>query len=299
MANAVFVHKPNSIYDDQPDKHYHFPKIYLSRVEKTVGDRIVYYGPIIGESGRFYTSLARIIGIRKDASREDHFYADVDNYIDFDRPVGYRENGGYEKKLIMPDGSVNGGTAQSAVRLLDLAEFYKIVDAGLASDRDWPQRNEQSDYAQPETPMLHGFSEASEPFGDRPIIQCLLNKKYRDAKFRQHVLDAYDRTCAFTGLRLINGGGRPEVEAAHIIPIEVNGTDSIRNGLSLSGTVHWMFDRGLLSLGDDHSILLSRQLNYDVTHILNKNLKARVPAHPNLQPHPHNLKWHRDNRFKY
>ena len=79
--------------------------------------------------------------------------------------------------------------------------------------------------------------------------------------FRQIVLRAYDERCAVTGLKLIDGGGRAEVEAAHIQPVEANGPDIIGNGIALSGTAHWMFDRGLISLSDDLEILISRRVN--------------------------------------
>lgn len=134
---------------------------------------------------------------------------------------------------------------------------------------------------------------------ERPIVEQLTNRKFRDRKFAQNIKRLYDRTCAFTGLRLINGKGRPEVEAAHIIPVEHNGSDSIRNGIALSGTVHWMFDRGLLSLTDDFSILKSRHLNHDVSNLLVADMKAKVPRNPNHRPHPESLKWHRENCFKH
>jgi hypothetical protein len=37
-------------------------------------------------------------------------------------------------------------------------------------------------------------------------------------------------------LQIINGGGRTEVQAAHIRPVAAGGSDSVRNGLALSGT---------------------------------------------------------------
>ena len=43
-----------------------------------------------------------------------------------------------------------------------------------------------------------------------------------------------------------NGGGRAEAQAAHIQPVAENGPDSLRNGVALSSTFHWMFDRGLI-----------------------------------------------------
>lgn len=73
----------------------------------------------------------------------------------------------------------------------------------------------------------------------------------RNRLFRRLVLKAYDKRCAITGLKLINGGGRAEVDAAHIRPVEANGPDILSNGIALSGTAHWMFDRGLISLSDE------------------------------------------------
>jgi putative restriction endonuclease len=298
MVNAVFVHKPDSKYDDLPEKYYHFPKSYLSRVEQTVGDRIVYYGPISGLSGRFYSAVGRVLGIRSDTAHANHYYADISEYLDFEHQVEYRSNGGYESKLVSPDGSINGGTAQSAVRVISEIEFVRIVKAGLPVIDAWPKRDaDQPPLVEPDH-GIPGFEEEPAPFIERPIVLQLQNKKYRDARFRQNILNAYDRRCAFTGLRIINGGGRPEVEAAHIIPVEANGSDAIRNGIALSGTVHWMFDRGLLSLSDNFKILKSRHINYDVDHILNKDLIAIVPNAQSLQPHPHYLRWHRENCFK-
>jgi putative restriction endonuclease len=77
-------------------------------------------------------------------------------------------------------------------------------------------------------------------------------------------------------LKLINGGGRAEVEAAHIRPVGANGPDTVQNGLALSGTVHWMFDRGLISLSDELDILVSRQVNGrdTVWGLVNKTRRA-------------------------
>ncbi|MAA99807.1 MAG: HNH endonuclease [Stappia sp.] len=299
MVQAVLYHKLDSAYDDITGERYHFPKMYLSRIEQTIGDWIVYYGPIPKRRGRFYSGLAKVREIVGDPNLASHFYAYLDDYLDFDRLVDYAEEGGYETKMFRADGSVNPGRSIQAVRLLLPTEFAAIVQAGLANPDEWPDRIDPPDTA----PSVPGFGDVSQtPFisdeYERPVISQLLNRPFRDAKFRQNIRKIYDRTCAFTGLRLINGGGRPEVEAAHIQPVEHGGSDSIQNGIALSGTVHWMFDRGLLSLGDDFSILPSRQLNYDVSHLLHRDMKARVPEQPHLQPHPHYLAWHRENIFK-
>ncbi len=55
------------------------------------------------------------------------------------------------------------------------------------------------------------------------------------------------------------GGGRPEVQAAHIRPVEHDGPESVRNGLALTGTVYWLFDRGLMSLDDSFNVVVARR----------------------------------------
>lgn len=294
---AVFYHKPDSRYDDKEGEQYHFPQSYLSRVMQALGDWIVYYGPRKGAQGRYYTGIAKVKSVAPDPRNAGLHYAFLTDFIDFDRPVEYKENGGFERRLVRPDGVISQGTKVQAVRLLEDSEFAAIVNAGLSTPEAWPDRNA------PDGTRDDGFAEMPQPAlvdaeYDRPVVELLTKRKWRDIKFRQNVRVAYDRTCAFTGLKLINGHGRPEVEAAHIRPVESGGNDWIRNGLALSGTVHWMFDRGMLSLADDLTILVSRQLNEDVSHLLNKDMKARVPSEESRRPHPIYLDWHRTNRFK-
>lgn len=301
MANAIFYHKEDSQYDDDPARYYHFPKQYLSRVQQTVGDFIIYYGPIPGRGGRYYSAVAQVQTIVRDENLKDHFYAKVSEFLNFDTQVDYSENGGFEKALFEADGTVNGGRSVQAVRIIDRAEFAAIVSHGLSKEPEWPDRRDtaelESDFQFAELSQA-AYEHDPSAHVERRIVQQLLNRPFREAKFKQHVREVYDRTCAFTGLRLINGKGRPEVEAAHIKPVEEGGPDSIRNGIALSGTVHWMFDRGLLTLENDFSIIKSRHLNHDVSHLLVADLKALVPKMDHLKPHPHYLEWHRDTCFK-
>jgi putative restriction endonuclease len=129
----------------------------------------------------------------------------------------------------------------------------------------------------------------------------LASREVRDRNFRRIVLTAYDERCAVTGLKLINGGGRAEVEAAHIKPVEAGGPDIVTNGLALSGTAHWMFDRGLIGVGDDMRILISRQVNdqESVRELINEDGLLRRPARTAALPHSSFLRWHRENCFKH
>jgi len=102
-----------------------------------------------------------------------------------------------------------------------------------------------------------------------------------------------------TGLKLINGGGRCEIEAAHIRPVDENGPDSPRNGIALSRTVHWMFDRGILSIADNGQILMAKKLVPDpVRRLLNPDGRVILPNDATLKPHRFFLRYHRETRFK-
>jgi putative restriction endonuclease len=104
----------------------------------------------------------------------------------------------------------------------------------------------------------------------------------------------YDNTCAMTGLKLINGGGRCEIEAAHIKPVAEDGPDSSRNGIALSRTIHWMFDRHFLSISDSGEILVAKKfVPEQVCGLLNRDGKIRMPSSPSCQPHPAFLRYHR------
>ena len=131
------------------------------------------------------------------------------------------------------------------------------------------------------------------------MVEQVVSRKFRDVAFRRHVRSAYGNRCAMTGLRLINGGGRPEVQAAHIRAVEANGPDTVRNGLALTGTFHWLFDRGLVSISDEYEVLLSPQgVPDDLERLLVPERKLLLPDPPKWRPHPTYLGWHREHVFK-
>ena len=305
MAKGVFIHNQTSVYDDKPAEYYHFPKNYLKRAERTVGDWIAYYES--GKSGgrKSYTGVAKVAGIRPDPTDSHKYYADIvpRTFLPMERLVPFRLDGEiFETNLLGAGGKVNGGLAIAAMRAISDSDFGRIIAYGFPDEaQDLPRMDMGIDEA------AESFAEAPADFvfdtpqvSPRETEKVLLNKKIRDRAFRSNVLRAYDKTCAFTGLRFINGGGRAEVQAAHIRPVEHDGPDSINNGLALSGTAHWMFDRGMLSLADDDTILVSRHINNieEVDRLLVQDRKARLPSHPAQRPHKDYLSWHRQNCFK-
>jgi putative restriction endonuclease len=300
MSKAIFTTKADPTYDDRPDRHYHFPLTYIRQVEAALHDWIVYYEPrrssgdLSSRGGRqSYFATARVDRIEADPARAEHFYAFVSDYLEFERPVPFREGGRYfEAKLARDDGKTNKGAFGRAVRRLSDTEYDLILQAGFTRTIGELSPPIQSDAERSE------LDDAPALFR-RPIVEQIVRRSFREAAFACLVKEAYDNTCAMTGLKIINGGGRAEVQAAHIRPVAHDGPDSVRNGLALSGTVHWMFDRGLIAVDDDWSILTAKdRLPDTVMRLLREDRKLLPPRRSSLQPHIQFLRYHRNNIFK-
>lgn len=286
---GVFVIRSDSPYDDWPEVQYQFPAQYLSRASQFVGDWILYYEPVKA-GARGYHAAAQVQQIVPDPTRAAHYLALIEpgSYATFAEDVPFRIDGELvERGVLNKEGRISG-RAQSAVRPISSEDFNRIVSVGLPDEAQLLPRA-GSFVAEEQAPY--------EIERDRALL--LSSRALRDRAFRKRVLEAYDCRCALTGFRFINGGGRAEAEAAHIKSVEANGPDIITNGIALSGTVHWMFDRGLISLSDNLEILLSRKINdiEGVRKIINSDGFAHLPKHAEWRPHPRYLSWHRESCF--
>jgi putative restriction endonuclease len=60
-----------------------------------------------------------------------------------------------------------------------------------------------------------------------------------------------------------------------------------------------MFDRGLVSIADDHELLLAKGLVPDsAARLVNPDRRLLAPRRADQAPHPVFLRWHRENVFK-
>lgn len=298
MGYGVFIHRSDSIYDDSPAERYQFPSQYLGRVQSCVGNWIIYYEPRKVEHTRGYFAIARVERVVSDPTTPGMYLALIEpkSYLDFVNPVPFSDASGVIEKGVLNENGKISGRAQAAVRPLSADDFERIVALGLnESEPLLPRVGEEM--------SLAGFEDEQRPFEfehDRERVSFTISRIVRNRIFRRNVLRAYSERCAISGLRLINGGGRAEVAAAHIRPVEANGPDIVNNGIALSGTVHWMFDRGIISLADDLQILVSRQANDPdgIRALINDTGYALATRHPIERPHPHFLQWHREHCFK-
>lgn len=294
MAKGVFLYREDSPYDDRPWAAYQFPEPYLSRAVQMLGDWVIYMEPVkAGRKG--YHAVAKVDQITPDPSNPGMHLAIIDptSYLDFDHNVPFQSGGEHPERSVLNEAGNVSGRAQAAVRPIPAEDFNRIVSLGLDTHDELLPRSG--------TGVASAVAEEQAPYEfEQDRVQMLTRRTIRDRIFRTRVLKAYDRRCAFTGFQFINGGGRAEVEAAHIKSVQDKGPDVVQNGLALSGTVHWMFDRGLLTVADDATILLSNHINDvdGVRKILRPSSVAQFAADPRDKPDPAFLRWHREHCFK-
>jgi putative restriction endonuclease len=295
MTKGIFLYREDSRYEDRPWEVYQFPAQYLSRASQMVGDWVIFMEPAkAGRKG--YHAVAKVDQITPDPRNAGMFLAIIDtpSYLPFEHNVPFQAGGDYPERSVLNEAGRVSGRARAAVRTIPIADFNRIIALGL----------DTHDELLPRTGAEVGLAMVAEehaPYAfEQDRVQMLTLRTVRDRVFRSRVLKAYDRRCAFTGFQFINGGGRAEVEAAHIKSVEAKGPDVVQNGLALSGTVHWMFDRGLLSVADDQSILLSNHINDvdGVRKILLPSGRARFPEDARERPDAAFLRWHREHAFK-
>jgi putative restriction endonuclease len=295
-SKGVFVVGSHSIYEDQPDRFYRLPQQWLRAATAVVGNWIIYQEPRrAGKRG--YYAVAKVERIVRDPTQPDMYLALIEpgSFLEFGRDVPFQLDGkAVERGLLNPGGRLNNGRAIQSIRTISDADFNRIVELGLIDEDELLPRE---DSGAPAPSMVgedvHGWT------GPVDRATMLVSRTVRDRQFRKRVLDVYESRCALTGMRIINGGGRAETQAAHIMSVEAGGPDTITNGIALSGTVHWMFDRGLISLADDGEILLSRKINdiESVERLIYRDRRARLPAAVSERPLRRHLEWHRTECF--
>ncbi len=292
-SKCVFVVGSHSIYADEPDRFYRFGPQWLNPAARSVEQWVLYQEPKrAGRRG--YYAAARVEQIVRDPKDAGMFLALIEpgSYLEFGHGVPFQFHGSaVERGLLGDDGRLNNGRAVQSIRAISDEDFNRIVGLGLIEEDQLLPREDAAE------PLLDRVREELEPWiGPIDRTTALVSRTVRDRQFRKRVLDVYDRRCALTGMQLINGGGRAEAQAAHIMSVESGGPDTVANGIALSGTVHWMFDRGLISLSDEGNILLSHKINdvEGVTKLLHSDRRARLPANESMRPHARFLGWHRE-----
>jgi putative restriction endonuclease len=126
-------------------------------------------------------------------------------------------------------------------------------------------------------------------------------QRRRDSAWREAVIQAWDRQCAFCGYDGQVGGATVGLDAAHVRWFAFDGPDSLDNGLALCVLHHKLFDRGVLGL--DHRLRIHVSKTYTARtssgralYGLHGRLLEARPGTP--MPAVDHVSWHQREVFK-
>ncbi|WP_167855643.1 HNH endonuclease [Hymenobacter fodinae] len=124
-----------------------------------------------------------------------------------------------------------------------------------------------------------------------------LDAAVRSGLFKRVVLEAYNHTCAISGLKLVSTGTaalNPLLDACHIVPWALSHDDTIGNGLALCPNLHRAFDRQLFSIDEDYNVRCSPAFaevdgaSYGIRQFEGQHLQ--LPTERAGWPRPENLR---------
>ena len=134
---------------------------------------------------------------------------------------------------------------------------------------------------------MHDDLESGRP----QYVTAAVRQRIHQRAFRERVLDAYRRQCAFCRFRHAE-----LLDAAHIVPDAEQGEPTVANGLALCKLHHAAFDRYFLGVRPDYVVQVRPDLLKEVdgptlVHGIQAlhGILITVPRKPRLQPDQHFL----------
>ena len=121
----------------------------------------------------------------------------------------------------------------------------------------------------------------------------------RGGLFKREIPKIYNNTCAISGLRLTSIISNVSmVDACHIVPFSESYDDTLTNGIALCPNLYRAFDRGLISISDDYTVLIDKNFVEDKNSALNlsqfEGKQIILPYSTELYPALGNLCKHRN-----
>jgi putative restriction endonuclease len=185
----------------------------------------------------------------------------------------------------------------------EFAEIDRLTDA-----RDWGTLfPKEQPVTQVELRQAISFLDdlADQPFSllkpKVPRVETRQMRIARSSVFPKLVGREYERRCCVSGIVVLTPPLLYEAQAAHIVPLSKGGTDDIRNGLSLSQTLHWAFDRGLFGVMPNRRIYLPRRVEIMKENSFLKQFRGIEMAETKtskFRAHKDALAWHFKNLVK-
>lgn len=127
--------------------------------------------------------------------------------------------------------------------------------------------------------------------------EITIRSRIGQSAFRALVSDAYHYRCAITKEKTL-----PVLEAAHIKPYSKSGPNLINNGLLLRSDMHILFDKGYMTVTNDHRVEVSQRLkqeyeNGKVYYAFHGSKLQNIPNKLEDLPYNDYLQWHQQEIY--
>lgn len=292
---AVFDINPDKGYNPS-DCDYRYPASkhdFHNIATAAVGDMILFRETASGKNG--YVAVSELIKVEPDPQNLEHFIAHLSEpnefkhvvpFVTVDPPQVFERPLEKHLRKENPAKAVGAAVFSKSIRELDELDFANILRVGQPTHLNIRKITENI--------QLLKAAEQSESSLRRKILHNQ-NRLVRDASFRKIVMEAYKYTCAVTGFKIIDDNYNTETEAAHIKPVADDGPDIVQNGIALSSTCHWLFDRHLISIQDDYTLLVKEDMvPEELNRIFNAGGKINLPKDKKLWPLLEYIQLHRE-----
>lgn len=124
----------------------------------------------------------------------------------------------------------------------------------------------------------------------------------RDSRFRADIIAAWGHQCAFCGYSVQLDHSDLGLEAAHIMWCQAGGPETLNNGLACCSLHHQAFDRGGITVADDHKIIVSSRIfgnaKFRETFVTLHQRPLSSPSRKAALPRAAFLAWHRAQVFR-
>lgn len=124
----------------------------------------------------------------------------------------------------------------------------------------------------------------------------------RSGIFKREIPKIYNNTCAISGMKIDATANISMVDACHIVQFAETYDDTLTNGIALSPNLHRAFDRGLISISDDYTVLINKNFIENLKSVYNlsqfENKKILLPNNQSYFPSIENIRHHR-SKFNF
>jgi putative restriction endonuclease len=123
----------------------------------------------------------------------------------------------------------------------------------------------------------------------------------RGSLFKREIPKIYNNTCCISGMRIDAINSISMVDACHIVPFSISYDDTITNGIALCPNLHRAFDRGLISIDNNYTVLVSSRFQENLTDYTIRKFESKqiqLPKKESYFPSEEKLRWHRENVFR-